>query len=153
MGLGYTKSADVQPEVNYAGAWNDAGQSINTASQTALTYTIEEIDGNAMVNLGTNNDRITIKAAGRYLILGQVWVLNLNVACKVAVYIDKNGTPLTESEYAGCCPSKSTTSLEQSVYTMAILDLALNDYIRLQIYHNKGSAHTFQGRLNIIRIA
>jgi hypothetical protein len=75
----------------------DSGtQSFATGAAMAnLTYTTEKFDNNAMGNLGTNNERLTIATAGVYLITARVRLVTSSADIGAMILtITVNGTAL-----------------------------------------------------------
>lgn len=66
-------------------------QSIPNNTDTALTFTTEEIDTNGFHDTTTNNTRITPNVAGYYRINSAVFTQSFSTASQINLYIAKNG--------------------------------------------------------------
>lgn len=127
------------PAVPTCRAYATAQQTIGSASQTPINFPAENFDTDTMHDNVTNNSRITIKTAGKYVIAGMaMW--NPFVANRVFSRIVLNNTTnLTGAEESGNNLAFLTQSLS-AIYTFAV-----NDYVELQVYQNSvGNQNTYQ---------
>lgn len=112
-------------------------QSIPTGTWTVLTFDYEDFDVGDMVDLSTNNDRITIKEDGVYLIIGQVAFDN-NATGLRFISILKNGARIAEGG-----SGVADGSYDARVNASAMFEFTAGDYVQLQAWQNSG------GDLNI----
>lgn len=111
-----------------------SAQSVTSSTHTLIQFDTEVLDDNGMVDLGTNNDRITIQTAGRYLIVGAVqYAFNVNNNREANFWI--NGTAgtrlatnrvLTAGSAATVCP------------LVCIASLSASDYVSLGAFQDSG---------------
>jgi hypothetical protein len=122
---GYTEGARV---------YDDAVRSIPSGSWTKRAFPHERWDTDTIHDNVTNNSRLTCKTAGKYLIVGQVAMvmlsgkeLNASILLNGATYISLNGLTAAVATSFNCIVS-------------TVYELAVNDYVELQILHNNGVA-------------
>ena len=131
----YDHKADVdahheaQPTNYKAMAHPSAAQAIVTATATKITLDTEDYDPNA----NFANSRYTVAKAGYYLILGAVGITGLATDKYLQVLIYKNGSAVAYSM------GNSSGAGWLSIPVVAILSLAVGDYIELYCLHNHGS--------------
>lgn len=103
--------------------YQNSGTSLTT-TYAALAFQVESFDTDTMHDNSTNNSRITIKTAGKYMVTG-----NLNVATsgrQVGLQIVVNGTTvIAQGKGSPNSPAPSGTSVA------ALYEFAVNDYIEL----------------------
>lgn len=111
-------------------ATNTAASSI-AAAGTVVPWPTEDHDTDAQHDLVTNNSRLTCKKAGKYVIDWTVYFAVPGTATYLLSELLKNGSLIGPSDLRaptaanGGCTGGSTT-----------LDLALNDYIEIEVFHN-----------------
>jgi hypothetical protein len=125
-------------------------QTIANNTTTKAQLSTEVIDRGA--NFDTTNDRFVAPKAGTYYITAGV---RCNFAAnRFIAIIAKNGSDIggTVGTLTGEMTAVSTA--HQSVMAHALVDLAVDDYIELFIYHNNGSSVSdfFQSNLFIYRV-
>ena len=105
---------------------NAADQTISDSTATAMTFDTELFDTHAMHDNVTNNSRITVPIAGKYLIAGTInWVVN-GTGTRSA-RLRKNGTT-----FIGSLVFMPITSGDETINQIMIIDsLAASDYIEL----------------------
>lgn len=118
-----------------------AGQSINTSTNTAITFNQEAFDTDGFHDNTTNTSRITIPSgkAGKYLFSAQIyWGVNVPSTNYVILRLYKNGVEDT------VFTNNTQTSAGQRITTQltTILDLIATDYIEIYGFHNASSAQT-----------
>ena len=119
---------------------NSANISISDSTTTALTFNTDDFDTDDLHDTSTNKDRITIKQAGKYLIVGQVvWESNSTGYRYTEIY--KNGLTVLAGVDQDAV---STVGTYQNISTIA--DLSIDDYITLRTYQNSG------GNLNVLTL-
>ena len=119
-------------------AYRSSDLSIANASYTVVDLNAEEFDTDTMHDLVTNPSRLTVKTAGKYLIVANVWFAANATGIRIA-RIDVNGLGYSIA---------STNAVGSSYYTQFIVmhlhQCAVNDYIQLNVYQNSG------GSLNLL---
>jgi hypothetical protein len=123
---GYTEYCKVRHSV---------AQSIPDITYTIVAFDTEDADTDNMHDPVTNNSRITIQTAGRYLFIAR-GQLQAAIADKIIYWqILKNGTTLVMA-------SKWTPSVATSphLFVVALDDAIVGDYYEARIYHNYGVA-------------
>lgn len=124
-----------------ATATNDAArvsrasaQTISNNTVTPVTFTSEDFDNNGLVDLGANDDRITIVTAGLYLLTGRFeWGLpttNLRYS-----YIRVNGTDYVLQRVSGASATEN-----RYYYAVVHAVLAVNDYVQLVAKQDSGGS-------------
>jgi hypothetical protein len=116
-------------------AYHNAAQAVATATWTSLALNSELFDNDTIHDLVTNNSRLTCKTAGVYVITGTVSIAASAAGTLRGIRIFLNGvTPLDTV----LLPLVVNTSLIINV--SGIYNLALNDYVELQMYQDTGGA-------------
>lgn len=107
-------------------------QTITTSSATQLPFDNERYDPDGMHDTSTNNSRITISDAGRYLVGGHVqWEANATGQRLLQIYL--NGTTVL----AGCSQDANAVgTTQQSVAT--VWGAGATDYFELRVWQNSG---------------
>lgn len=115
-----------------ARVYHSADQSIPTATNTQLAFNSERFDNDGIHHPTTNNGRLTCKTAGKYLISVNLrWANNGTGIRQVTIVL--NG-----STYIGLVRQGAHG---QDAQTLTILyDLAVNDYVYVDVRHTRGSA-------------
>lgn len=110
-------------------------QSIANNTGVDLTFDSETFDTDAFHSTSTNTNRITIPAgkAGKYAINAHVEWIN-NATGTRNIYIFKNNT----STIASTIEKSQPNDFDMEINTTA--DLAVGDYITLQVYQTSGSS-------------
>ena len=107
-------------------------QTFATGTWTALAFDAETFDDDTMHDNSTNNSRVTIKEAGRYLIIGSArFRFNSTVNRALAIY--KNGAAVFIN---GTFPPYAADF--DWVNIVGVLPLEADDYIELYGYHTRG---------------
>jgi len=122
---------------NFTGAVvnSNAGQSISTATQTSVTFNLEQIDTDAFHSTSTNTSRFTIPSglAGKYRVGGAARFPQNALGRRLAQIITNGGTAKT-FEVA------TNASAFVTVSGSAIFELAVADYVEFQVYQDSGSS-------------
>ena len=121
---GYTHGARV---------YHDVPQNIPNTTLTALAFNSERYDVGDLHDNVDNNSRLTCKEAGKYIIVGNIYWQSDTGAGKRSLRFKLNDT--TYIAHTEDNPTEG--SWAQSLAT--IYELALNDYVELVVYHNKGA--------------
>ena len=111
-----------------------AAQSIPNTTWTTLSLSSEVWDTNDIHDNATNNSRLTCKVAGYYFPIGFVqWAAN--ATGRRLIRILKNGTTaMSQAEFVARSDGAA------SCFTLSLINLAVNDYIELQVYQSSGAA-------------
>lgn len=126
--------AVVSGDIIGARAYNSGNISIPNDTSTALTFDTERWDTDDIHDLSTNTGRLTCVTAGYYLIIGQV-SFDSDADGYRFVIIWLNETTSVASQRLGANPSGATR-----VEVMTIYELAVGDYVELQVRHTAGAA-------------
>lgn len=118
---------------------NSANITLANNTTVTLTWDQEVLDSNAFHSTSTNTSRITIPAgkAGKYLVTSKVQYSS-NSSGRRIVQIIKNGANLWDFESAD--PGSSELQLQG----VAIIDLAVGDYVETTAWQNSGSSLSAQ---------
>lgn len=115
-------------------------QSLTNATLTAIQFGVEDYDTATYHDNSTNNTRLTVPQAGKYLISGC-----LEFAAN-ATGVRTAGIRLNGSTYVASQGSSSMgATLTTVVNVTTVLDLAANDYVELIGYQSSGGALNVQG--------
>jgi hypothetical protein len=118
-----------------AEVWNNANQSIANNAETTLGFNAEQFDTDVIHDTATNNDRLTCKTAGKYLVYFTL-EFAANATGQRYAYIRKNGTSAMAYDINVSAGATLPTTLGHS----RVLDLAVNDYVTIVVYQNSGAA-------------
>lgn len=109
-------------------------QSIPNNATTAITFDTENFDSHAMVNLGTNAQRITITAgggAGVYRVAAHLDDMFTNNSGKVEIILTKNGSELfRQTQFAEA----------NGMWVGGISDCIVGDFFGVSLFQNSGAA-------------
>lgn len=122
--------------------WKSGTQSINNATDTALTWDSEQFDTDSFHSTSTNTSRITIPSgkAGKYLFTARInWTTNSTGSREFKFF--KNGT---EQFWA---PAALAATQTNNTYS-TIWDAAVGDYYEAYVWQNSGGALTTIGGLS-----
>ena len=110
---------------------------------TTLTYTDESYDNDAMADLATNNDRLTIQTSGVYLVWGAFNTGSTTTQTSAAIILTVNGVEV--GRYKTRPRSTQTTNR----VSLAIpLSLAAGDIVRAQaLWTGSGGPSNFTVRI------
>ena len=118
-----------------AKVYHNVDQSIPNATPTFLAFNSENFDNDDIHDNVANNERLTCKTAGKYLVVGQVrWASVAGGRRQIAIFLNGAEVAFAESGSvvdAGHDPSQIVTT---------ICDLAVGDYVRLRVYQSSGGA-------------
>lgn len=140
-----TKKVQVQNVVKAAPAiwarvYHNAAQSIPDAATTALNFNSERFDTDVIHDTSTNNERLTCKTAGVYLISASVGFVS-NATGFRALILRLNGTTFIALDER---PTVNGNALRLTITT--VYQLAVNDYVEALAYQTSGGAlNTDQG--------
>ena len=126
----------IQPYLYHEGArvYHNVAQSIPSITNTILAFNSERWDNDVIHDNAVNNSRLTCKTVGKYLIIAQIQWETHSTGNRSA-YLRLNGATLISF----------TTDQTSLVYGFAhivstIYNLAVNDYVEVQVYHQAGPA-------------
>ena len=131
--------ADKAPHV-FVGCrvFHSLGQSIAGGTDTVLAFNSTTYDTDVMHDNVVNNDRITIKTAGKYRITAQIeWTAN--VTGRRLIYFMKNGTAIIG--FNAVAPLEQTNRGTSQVISI-IYDFIIGDYIQIFVVQESGGALT-----------
>ena len=125
-----------------ARVYHNVDQSIPNASVTVIAFNSEMFDNDGIHDNVVDNERLTCKTAGKYLVVGQVqW--DSNAVGRRQIGILKNGTIVAIAE-SGSVPDAGH---KPSQIVSTICDLAVGDYVKLRVYQSSG------GSLDVLYLA
>src|SRR5215471_5910415 len=125
-----------------ASATKSADQSIANGTWTLISWDTETFDTDTIHDTVTNNDRLTCKTAGLYMIgFNANWFANTTGIR--AVQIQKNTEALPGVGIAGKSDSAPSTGITAPYNAVGFVQLAVNDYICITVYQNSGGALNF----------
>jgi len=136
-----------------ARVYHSASQTVGHASNTALQFDSERFDTDSIHDPVTNNTRLTVPVAGKYLIVGQVRFAS-NLSGERSLAIRLNGT----TELAALVVDAVNGDITEMIVT-TIHELAASDYVELMAYHNSGgdlsvvAAANRSPEFSIVRVA
>lgn len=125
---------DVYPPKHYrCKIRTNVDHTIPDTTWTSLAWNCEDFDTNNMHSLVSNTDRITIKHAGTYLLMGYA-CFDPNAIGRRLVRFLKNGTtPMLENQNTN--PSATEFCF---VSLMDTVVLVVNDYVTFDAYQDSG---------------
>jgi len=109
-----------------------AGQNFPATTTTLVTFDTEQFDTDTIHDNATNNSRLTCKTAGKYIaVAASVFDEGAVVAHQLKIY--KNGVVFVIG---------GATDYSYGELTSPLMDLAVNDYVEMYVYHNSISSKT-----------
>lgn len=119
------------------GAYNNAGQSVSSATWTSATLNSEDYDVGTMHDTVTNNSRITVptNGGGLYYICGII-SFDSNATGVRAGRLRKNGSTVLMQ----CNQPNAGATDAVSIPLNTVVSLNATDYIEMQGYQNSGGA-------------
>lgn len=122
--------------------------SLASASEVAIPLDAESYDTNTMHDNATNNEDITVKTTGNYLVTANVsCTASLSDGHRFLVNIRKNDAALTNSDgrfditVGGTSPATAQVS--------ALVNATANDRFQVFAYQNSGTAKTVRATLTV----
>jgi hypothetical protein len=141
-----SQSAGVKWETpQYCRLHRASTQSIGTGADTAIQFaastgpgsgTPEEIDPSDLHSTSTNNTRITIGVAGKYLIGGEVTFAANTAGTQRYVTLAVNGNVVARQRFAAA----PATGVTPQINVSTLYALAVGDYVEVRCYQDIGSA-------------
>jgi len=110
---------------------HNASQSVTSGVLFVMAFNAERWDNDAMHSTTTNNSRLTIKTAGRYLIVASVG-FESNAAGARAATIRKNGNTPIATVVTPAAGGGNRTILTPST----IAGCSVNDYFEVEVYQD-----------------
>lgn len=106
------------------------------AGPTAATYATEVYDNDGMVDLGTNNDRITVQTTGKYEVRGSV-EFDTNTTGDRAIVINHKNS-------GGSVVQAAVFAMKPTAYNNGLLgswtfDASAGDYFTIDVYQSRGT--------------
>lgn len=121
-----------------ARVYHDAAQAIANNTFLTLAFNQERWDSGNMHDPATNNSRLTCREAGRHMAFGHV-VFSANATGERRIQIVKNGATTIAVQQM---PAPTGTGVRAILSIATMADLAVNDYLELQAYHEAGTGLT-----------
>ena len=119
-----------------ARAYHSVNQSIPNSSGTAVALNSERWDTDSIHDNSTNNSRLTCKTAGKYIISGSIeWAANSNGERRLSIRL--NGS--TSIGFLALLPMGGAF-LDMDMFVTTIYELAVDDYVELDVAQNSGGA-------------
>ena len=122
-------------------------QSISNSVFNNVQFTAEGWDTDDIATLATNNDRLTIKTAGIYLVTANA-MFAANATGQREMTIVQSPTPAwtTSGTIASTAFVYGTSSVNiyQAMSASVITTCAVNDYFTVQVWQNSGGALNLQ---------
>jgi len=115
-----------------------AVQSIANSTWTSLTWNEEVWDTDGMHDNVTNNERITIKTAGKYLCIFMTQWATSNAGDRYG-RIRKNAEASTQQ----AATSLKNASAQSQETVSVIMDLAVDDFVDVRVFQNSGASLNF----------
>jgi hypothetical protein len=117
-----------------------ANQTLSNGTNLIVAFDQEHFDTNGFHDNATNNSRITIPASygGKYLITANISTSAWNNDSRVSIF--KNGSPIAVSFLRWSAPDLTSAN----VYFIA--DLAVSDYLQINMFQSSGSSQTVKGQ-------
>lgn len=138
-------TADAVGSLPAARATRVAASSMNFAtggSGTNLTMPTEDFDTDTIHDISSNTDRLTCKTAGVYIVTGRIVLAYVATGSSRILSLMKNGSAVEGNTFL---PTDGFGTQYARLNT--IVKLAVNDYIALNVYHDRGSNLTGYGEL------
>lgn len=118
-----------------------ANQSIPNNAVTILAFNSERYDTDVMHDTVTNNSRITVNKAGKYLVTANVQ-FDINATGRRLIGVVLNGTTEFARHAVGPSPADVT-----ALHISTIRNLAKGDFLEVQVFQTSGAA------LNVTSVA
>jgi hypothetical protein len=123
---------------SYSGAsvYNTAYISIPNNTDTVLTFNTENFDTNSYHDTSTNTSRLTVPAAGKYLITANVGFAANATGYRYAI-IKKNGSTnvcTVNLNYA------ASGTFDVQLSNSVVVNASTSDYFEIQVFQNSGGA-------------
>jgi len=122
--------------------YHNTSQSIVDSTWTPLAFNSERFDTDTMHDNVTNNLRLTCKTEGRYIITGNVAFASNSVGTRMARILLNGITPIIMKTINPVTGSSTRTDIT------TIYDLAVNDYIQLDVFQSSGGALSIEASAN-----
>jgi hypothetical protein len=112
-----------------------AGQSIANLTFDWIEFDTEEVDTDSMVDLGSDDEIITINTAGLYICTARVdWNTGSSDTHREATIIDGSNSVIAEDTSQRPILGDKTHSIS------ALWNFSASDTVKLRVYHGSGSA-------------
>lgn len=116
---------------------------LTNSAWTTVTFDTEAFDTDGMHDNATNNSRLTVAIAGKYLVTGTVYVDDTNIVGSQlagARFIKNGGT----TEFFGLHFENTSTAIPGAILTVtSVVSLAASDYMEMQAFCAGGGGGTF----------
>lgn len=149
-GAAKTAVADFMPFIPRARVRRSAVQALGAAGWTTISFDTEDYDTDSIHDLVTNPSRLTVKTAGLYAISGVALLAGTTANGGYDTRILKNGVPV--GALGGGARGDSGPTASFKGLDMEFLELAVGDYIELQVYPSSAINAFADTRLSMIYI-
>jgi hypothetical protein len=118
-----------------ASVYKSANQSIANATETTITFALENYDSDAFFDAGTSTTRLVVPAGkgGKYLITATN-TYNSNSTGQRIVYMYKNTTSVNAVVF------NNGGSVDTTIISSYVVSLAATDYVELKTFQSSGGA-------------
>lgn len=123
-----------------ARVYHDANQSIADSTWTTLAFNQERFDTDTIHDTATNNSRLTIQTAGKYILFANV-EFDVNGTGGRGLRIILNGDTTNGIIGQVLLPATAAAS-QRMVIATPPYDFSAGDYVELQVWQNSGGART-----------
>jgi hypothetical protein len=124
-------------------------QAIANDTPTILSWDTEDYDTDGMHSTVTNNSRITIITAGKYVVTANAkFATSIAAGTGARIEILLNGTTVLASQSTGAVGTSAP-----SVNVVDARDFASGDYIEVQVYHNSGGSEDIDNNVSHFAIS
>ena len=139
VGVVPTEYKQFKPGDISCSVYSSSTQSIPNSSHTAVNFNSEHFDTDSMHDTSTNNSRITVKTAGKYMVVANI-VFAFNATGQRQVQIRVNGSTYRGKVFLDA----NSATYGNRMNVSAILDLDVDDYVECVVWQNSG------GSLNVV---
>ena len=130
-----------------ASAYHSTTQSISNNTLTTVALNSEDFDTDTMHHTSTNNERLTFRTAGKYLVTGWVsWAANTNAGYRALFLLFNTGSNNTIQ----IARNNPAASQSLSNIVTAILDVSINDYIHMKAKQDSSASISLLGGVDNI---
>lgn len=124
-----------------------AVESISNGTETALAFDQEDFDTHAQHDNSTNNERLTCKIAGKYLITASAQFAANGTGQRFA-WIRHGGSTKLAGTGQDAGASEQTRLSVSTIY-----ELAVGEYVEVTVWQNSGGALNIQTNLTHLTMA
>lgn len=126
-----------------------AAKNVPQSTDTRVDLAAEDYDTNAMHDNVTNNSRVTVKRAGKYLVKAHiVYDVTLATGNVIYTFLFKNGT-----EIKRVAKGPTATAAANDIVVLEVLDLVANDYLEVFAHSSNQDISASSATLTVIEQA